>query len=241
MLSKVRVLALALPVCLLALPMGCKPKAGAKCGKEGREVCQDKGSALVCHDGKWEVMACRGAVGCVPSGDSAQCDNMNAEENDRCNLDGDFACTMDKRSFLQCSKKKWTPVGACRGPKGCAVDTKHVKCDSTVAKLDDACLKDDEGDHACAEDKKTALVCRAGKFILAGKCGGARGCKVKDDGIDCDDSVGEVGDPCDLADHYACAKDGRVLIKCVGNRFVKDEECKKGKTCKIVGDKVQCG
>ena len=42
---------------------GCKPKAGASCKIETKEVCVDDKEALVCHDGKWEEMTCRGPDG----------------------------------------------------------------------------------------------------------------------------------------------------------------------------------
>ena len=47
---------------------GCKPKAGAGCKIEMKEVCVDAKAALVCHDGKWEDMTCRGAAGCSKVG-----------------------------------------------------------------------------------------------------------------------------------------------------------------------------
>jgi hypothetical protein len=236
--SLVRKLGLAVVAALLVA--ACKPKLGGKCTKDGKEACADKASALVCHDGTWSAMACRGAMGCISAGDSASCDNMNAEENDICNLDGDYACTMDKKAYLQCEKRTWKLAGSCRGQNGCQVNTKHVKCDSSVARLDDPCMKDDEGDHACADDKKTSLVCRGAKFVLAGKCGGPQGCRLKQgDEVDCDDSSSDIGDPCDLADHFACSKDGRALLACKAGKFTKDEDCKK-KTCKVQGDKVGC-
>lgn len=222
------------------LLLGCKPKAGGSCSKEGAESCVDKQSALVCHDGKWEAMPCRGTGGCSGAGEATACDTMHANENDVCNLDGDYACSVDNKAFLTCAKHKWSLAGSCRGTNGCQVNTKNVKCDSSIAKVDDACMKDDEGSYACADDKTAMLVCKTGKYIHAGKCNGPQHCRTKPDGIDCDDSVSELGDPCHTDNHYACAKDGKMLLVCKAGKFTKDETCKAKTTCRIQGDKVGC-
>src|SRR3712207_2783718 len=92
-------------LCALTLALGCDAvkavqdlggpsfKAGDKCSEEGKEVCQDKKSALVCHKGSWELMTCNGLTGCMGSGDTSSCNNDNASAGDVCNANMDTVCT----------------------------------------------------------------------------------------------------------------------------------------------------
>ena len=93
-----------------ALLGGCKPKAGASCKIETKEVCVDAKQALVCHDGKWEEMTCRGPSGCAKTGSESSCDQTVAEDKDVCNLVNDFVCSGDKKGMLECTKNRWTFV-----------------------------------------------------------------------------------------------------------------------------------
>src|ERR1700710_2611324 len=83
---------------------GCKPKAGATCKIETKEVCVSDKQALVCHDGKWEDRTCRGPAGCAKSGSESNCDQTAAEDKDVCNLANDFVCTGDRKGMLECKK-----------------------------------------------------------------------------------------------------------------------------------------
>jgi hypothetical protein len=173
------------------------------------------------------------------AGDTANCDNMLAEPGEVCSIDADLACAVDRQSFLQCTNGTWAKAGACRGQAGCQATTKQVKCDTTIARPDDPCMKEDEGDYACSEDHRAALICRGGKFQVASKCIGPKACEVKPQGVECDDSVSEVGDSCELADHYACSKDSRFILVCRQGKFQEEKNCRP-KLCKVQGDKVGC-
>lgn len=225
------------------LSASCKPKAGASCKVETQEICVSEKVALVCHDGKWEEMSCRGPSGCAKAGNEHVCDQSVAEDKDVCNLAGDVVCTADKKSMLECTKGHWTLAQSCLGERGCAMDQKKVTCDNSVANAGDACR--DEEDYACAPDKKSALVCRGGKFVSANPCKGPKGCKVTGDTasgfkVECDDSVANVGDACEKEGHFACALDGKSIVKCVGKKFAQDDRCKAKETCQVRGDQVGC-
>jgi hypothetical protein len=223
--------------------VGCKPKAGASCKIETKEVCVEDKKALVCHDGKWEEMSCRGDKGCQKSGSDSTCDQSVAEEKDVCNLIGDFVCTADKKGMLECKGNRWTFVQSCLGERACVMEQKKVTCDNSVANLNDTCREED--DYACAPDKKSALVCRSGKFVTASKCSGKNGCRVTGDKasgykVECDDSIANIGDPCEKDGHYACAPDEKQIVKCVNKKFVADDKCKGKDKCAVRGEQVGC-
>ncbi len=105
-------LAVLLLACLLAAS-GCKPKAGRKCSPEGKEVCAGMGTALLCLDGKWTPMPCRGAKGCNGEGAIAECDQSVARASETCHLESAVTCTEDKRSSLSCKENAWQASEAC--------------------------------------------------------------------------------------------------------------------------------
>ncbi len=232
-------------VALALVTVGCKPKAGAGCKLETKEVCVGDKQALACHDGKWEEMSCKGPAGCAKQGNDYQCDQTVADDKDVCNIVEDHLCTADKKSMLECKKDhKWAFVQNCLGARGCVLEQKKVTCDNSLANANDDCTEDD--DYACTVDGKTALVCRNKKFQVASNCKGKNGCKVstdKDKGtakIECDDSIAAVGEPCEKENHFACAPDERSIVKCVNKKFVQDDRCKGRDKCAVKGDQVGC-
>jgi hypothetical protein len=216
---------------------GCSPKAGRNCSTEGREHCTDVHHALVCVAGRWKEVPCKGPQGCAGAGEKSHCDDAVADAQEACGAESDVACSSDRRAYLTCANHTWTLAGSCRGPKACTVGANEVTCDSTLARLDDACNR--AGNHACSEDQKSVLVCTAGKFVLASRCLGPKACSIAGDQVSCDDSLGEVGDPCE-GDHYACAVDGRAVLQCKAARLAHDEACGKRQACKVQGNKVGC-
>jgi hypothetical protein len=231
-------------VCALALAfVACKPKAGASCKLELKEVCIGDKQALACHDGKWEEMSCKGPQGCAKAGSDYACDQTVAEDKDVCNVSDDHLCTADKKSMLECTKqRKWAFVQNCLGTKGCVLEAKKVTCDNSLANTGDDCTEED--DYACSVDGKTALVCRAKKFIVASNCKGKLGCKVSSDKnaskVECDDSIAAVGEPCEKEGHYACAPDEKSIVRCVSKKFVQDDKCKGREKCAVKGEQVGC-
>lgn len=225
------------------LLVGCKPKAGASCQLETKELCLDDKQALACHEGRWETMPCRGPAGCAKRGSENVCDQSIAEANDVCNLAGDFVCQGDKKSMLECQKNRWVVAQSCLGERGCVTDAKKVVCDNSIANLGDACREED--DYACAPDKASALVCRQGKFVVATNCKGKKGCRVSGDKgtgfrVECDDSIAAIGDPCDKEGHFTCAPDEKQILKCVNKKFVGDDKCKPREKCQVKGELVGC-
>lgn len=222
---------------------GCKPKAGAGCKIETKEACIDDKKALACHEGKWEEMSCRGPAGCAKNGGEAACDQTVAEDKDVCNLANDYVCSGDKKGMLECARNRWSFVQSCLGDRGCTMESKKVTCDNSIANAGDACRE--EEDYACSPDKKNALVCRGGKFGVASNCKGKNGCRVTGDKnagfkVECDDSIANLGDPCDKDGHFACSPDEKQIVKCTGKKFVADDKCKKQEKCAVKGELVGC-
>lgn len=223
--------------------VACKPKVGGSCKIETKEICVDDKKALVCHDGKLEEMLCRGPKGCSKGTGDGQCDQSVAEEKDVCNLASDFVCTSDKKGMLECKGNHWTFVQSCLGERACVMEQKKVTCDNSVANLNDSCREED--DYACSPDKKSALVCKSGKFAIASRCSGKNGCRVTGDKasgfkVECDDSIANIGDPCEKDGHYACAPDEKQIVKCVNKKFAADDKCKGREKCAVRGEQVGC-
>jgi hypothetical protein len=226
---------------------GCKPKAGAACKIDTSEFCLSEKEGLACHEGTWEAMACKGPLGCTKNGSEFVCDQSVAKEGEACNVAGSFVCTAEKSSMLECVKNRWSLSQTCLGERACVLTDKKVTCDNSIANVDDKCPAEDDGlDYACTPDKKAALVCRKGKFALASPCKGPKACRVAGDKtagfkVECDDSVANVGDPCEKEGHYACAPDERSLVRCKDKRFVQDDKCSKGKEkCGLRDNQVGC-
>ncbi|MDB4945163.1 MAG: hypothetical protein JWP97_4697 [Labilithrix sp.] len=238
------VLALGSAAPLGALGSGCKPKAGGACKIETKETCTDDKQALACHDGKWEPMPCRGASGCTKQGSESVCDQSVAEEKDVCNLVNDFVCSPDKKGMLECVKNHWAFSQACLGDLGCTTEAKKVVCDNSFANVGDVCREED--DYACGlTDKKAALVCKSGKFVLASQCRGKNACKVAGNAkagfkVECDDSIAVPGDACDKELHYSCTPDEKQIVRCVNKKYVADDKCTKNQKCAVKGELVGC-
>lgn len=232
---------------LLALAIvaaaGCKPKVGGSCKIELKETCSSDKQALACHDGRWDLLACRGSGGCSKAGRQDVCDQSAATEKDTCNLASDFVCTDDKKAMLECKANKWTSVQTCLGARGCTMEAKKVNCDNTVANVGDPCRE--ENDFACAPDGKTAVVCRGGKFTASSVCRARNGCKVANEKgrleIECDDSIARAGDPCEKEAHFACSEDEKAILKCRDHKFGVDETCKRRtEKCVVRGELIGC-
>ena len=88
-------------------------------------------------------------------------------------------------------------------------------------------------------------MCRSGKFTVASNCKGKNACRVTGDKsagfkVECDDSIANIGDPCDKESHFACAPDEKQIVKCVGKKFVADDKCKSNEKCAVKGELVGC-
>lgn len=103
--------------------------AADTCAKasEGHASCgSDKKSKVVCTGGKYAVGACRGPDGCKEEGSTVTCDVSISVVGDGC--DGSsYACSVDKKSVLQCKGGKFAVHEACK--KACGTKGDAVGCD----------------------------------------------------------------------------------------------------------------
>ncbi|MFO0678337.1 MAG: hypothetical protein U0169_17500 [Polyangiaceae bacterium] len=167
------------------LGAGCseKPQVGGKCpaNRDGRLVCQDPTSALVCRGESWQALPCRGPQGCKAQGEKGEdvfCDHSIGTVGDRCLLDKDVVCGSDKTSVLVCSGGKFALSEACRGPKGCEVAGKQVRCDQSTAVPGEPCAEDKA--LGCAADAKAVLTCKDKKFTVTRTCKEPKGTVAED-------------------------------------------------------------
>lgn len=155
-----------------------------------------------------------------------------AKPGDKCtgSAPGLPACA-DPSTALVCASGVVTAL-PCRGPKACAATRAQVECDNSLANVGDNC--DQLGDVACAVDKKSALECQNGKFVLAEPCKGARGCIVEGNEISCDNDVSDVDDPCRTEGDYACTSDKAMVLKCVNKKFTALNACRGKDACRVM-------
>lgn len=106
-----------------------------------------------------------------------------------------------------------------------------MTCDQSVAAPGDACTRPG---FACTADRKSAVSCQGGAFVLAETCSGRFGCRTAPyDGfapggsgnILCDNDVAREGDPCLDEGDYACTSDGSLALRCTGKKMTKFREC----------------
>jgi hypothetical protein len=101
-----------------------------------------------------------------------------------------------------------------------------------------------EPGYACTEDGRTRLRCEGGAYRLASTCKGPKACAVEAGKVACDDSVGDVEDPCVLApddSNYACSTDATQEIVCQKpGRFHVAKSCRGSKGCYIQDERVHC-
>jgi hypothetical protein len=89
---------------------------------------------------------------------------------------GEALCST-KTTALTCQGGKLAQV-ACRGPLGCTKFQEKANCDDSEAAEGDTCMGDGDDEYACTSDKKRALVCKNGRFVLSLVCRGKGGCAL---------------------------------------------------------------
>ena len=174
---------LGLLVALTALT-GCKAAPGKSCFDEGSAAC-DGSRMLTCRAKTWEEVACAGPKGCTQSGRFVDCDETVAVAGTPCSNDspdGYSSCSVDHKTRLKCAFGAWHEDIPCRGPKGCAVVSRFVDCDDSVAKVGDACERDS---ITCSDDASAVLVCRTGRYALDTPCSPGR-CTVSGSTVGCE-------------------------------------------------------
>ena len=232
-------------LCAIAF-VGCnKPKAGGKCTTDGQTSgsykgsCLGKDAALVClNDVYTEVKCEKGPVGCMATMGSVACDIV-VDEDEPCFGDKEFTCSsgeLPHQKMLKCKKNKWKLEMACKSSKGCVENAKGVSCQSAEAEEGDSCKQKDSG--SCSPDKKNLLVCDGKKFFVASTCRGQNKCRAAGNKIECDTSMAEIDDPCEEDGKLSCDTEKKVMLKCNGKKFVKEQACKK--RCNNAFDKYSC-
>ncbi len=225
-----------LAVCFFA---ACKPAPGGKCDR-GEARCLDATHELVCDDGLFVDVPCRGKAGCNTVQETTTCDISRNQLGDRCGKadEGAAICAGDK-AMLACHSGKFERV-PCLGPRGCELASGQANCDQSIAEAGDACKK--ENAKACSADKSRVLACKLGRMSELYVCRGEALCNSEGGKLTCDQTVAKLGDICDkgLSGHIACSPDKRSLIKCEAERFVPSEKCKPGTVCTVSGQSTTC-
>jgi len=115
--------------------------AGDSCTHPGFACTPDKRSDLTCRQGEFVLAEpCAGPFGCrvAPfdgfAAGSVLCDTDVARAGDPCLAEGEYACTADRGTALQCLGKRMSAAGICDGPKGCTVV--HLKPKGTATECD---------------------------------------------------------------------------------------------------------
>lgn len=224
-----------------------KPKAGDPC-LPNQAICNvDKVSALGCGaDGKLFEMTCRGAKGCFTQGKAVECDDSVANLNDGCDEENEPACSVDKKSALECHGNKFALGETCKGSRGCVVNGENITCDNDISDIGDPCHF--EGDYACTPDKTYALKCVGKKMTKLNSCRGAKACRVlelpqeKKIEFVCDDTLAQLGDSCDEEGEHACSMDKKSIYVCKGLVFTMLNACTGPKGCSFddKGEKFEC-
>lgn len=223
---------------IVILVPGCKPKVGASCkGAEG--ACVDKDTALLCVDGKWAEVECRGTIGCMKSGlpvgtGPVECAHDKAEAGEACEDEDEATCSGDKKQMLKCQGHTWKVQMECSGVHGCVNNAKEVNCTGGIDKEGAAC--DEDGTYSCTPDQSKMLVCKGKKMVVAAMCKGQNKCRLSGKAVNCDYSLGDVGDPCEDK-MIACSMDKKAFLECKGGTYVKKSDCKQ---CTPFLDHIDC-
>ena len=114
-----------------------------------------------------------------------------------------------------------------------------VQCKGLKQKAGDKCTSN--GRLECT-DPSTALLCLNGTLVTD-PCRGPKGCSGIGAQSDCDDDLGQVGEPCRVDSsgaNYACSTDLNSELNCQNNKWAVESTCKGPNHCKVTGSTVNC-
>ncbi len=149
-----------------------------------------------------------------------------------CNRPDALVCTAPDRALVCRAATFWEI--ACGGPRGCQAET--GVCDTSVGVSGDTCPVG-TASFACTADRASALVCDSGHFKLWRACRGPLHCSASDDaGVQCDTSLGQIGDSCARANSEVCSIDGRTLLRCDGQTLKPASSCRGPDACRVHRD-----
>lgn len=195
---------------------------------------QDSQTMVVCRNGAYKLMPCRGATHCQQRGpQNAVCDVSVAVPGDECEGE-EAACSTDGQSMLSCQNGRMAQASPCRGANHCQVQGTRISCDTSVGAVGDTCSADYGA--ACSADGLSMLHCVDGHVAVMNPCRGPDGCKVNGRMVSCDESLAAVGDACE-GSNAACRVDGLALLECSGGTFTQTRECA---SCVVQGSRVMC-
>jgi hypothetical protein len=141
---------------------------------------------LACHGGRYALIPCRGAAGCVNGAGRALCDTSIAQQGDVCRDENSKACADDRSQVLICKQHTMQRYYLCRGPNGCTSSAGKLSCDTSIAKEGDACDKKLEGQaFSCSPDATAILVCKGGALALDETCKAGQKCAPLESGTRC--------------------------------------------------------
>jgi hypothetical protein len=245
-----RLVAAVFSVCLvvcLSQCKGLKPTPGGPCVTNNKFTCNDPASAMLCQNGKYVTMACRGPKGCRGVGANSQCDDNLAQEGDACQttLNDNYSCSVDHLKELICKDGKFATARTCKGPKKCTVNTlaEEIECDDSIGDVGDVCRAEPgDANYGCSTDKKIEVVCDAAtsKFQPSNTCRGMKGCYIDNQRVYCDQSAARVGDKCRPVDNHSCSEDATTELKCSPQfTWMVQRPCKHS-GCKVKNSEVYC-
>ncbi len=230
-------------ICLFIVS-GCSPKPGKSCSSNDKPTCLDAATLLECKDGVWLASGCLGPKGCESNEKEYACDTSLAKAGDVCTKESRYSCSTDKKAQLRCKAGKWTTMAQCTKEPGCNVGSFLNSCPGAVANEGDECdmgTDPKKKSYLCTTDKKSALLCKDGKWKAIEQCLGKDGCGSSMFSIKCDGPTAKVGDDCDFEDKpdYACSADGKAQLICKANGWALDKNCrgKEGCTTSVLGIK----
>ncbi len=239
MIRKTLALVITGAISLLLAP-GCSPKPGKSCDEKDKPVCFDKTTALECKGGTWQAAPCLGPSGCESDGANIACDVTLAKGGDICREKDEkrYSCTTDKKTQLRCKSGKWAIMAQCTGESGCDAKGIFANCSGSVSNDGDDCELPDDAkrkSYTCSVDKKSMLVCMAGKWKAVEQCLAQEGCNSLGLMVRCNGPTAKAGDVCDGGEKpdYACSTDGKAQLVCSpgANKWAMENACRGAKGC----------
>jgi hypothetical protein len=161
-----------------------------------------------------------------------------------CSVEGALYCSEDGASAARCESQLLVPTGLrCLGnASGCGSEPQSdsFTCGSGLdlrvyAQAGSPCA--DDGQTACAFDRKSVVWCRDGAWVQALRCGPAACVELP--GMDsgsfygCSNRGASPGDLCELENGAGlCSADLRHVLQCASGSFAVSETCGSGEECR---------
>lgn len=165
---------------------GNKPGDPCSLDEDGAAICSGHDVMVACHGGRYALVPCRGALGCSNAEGRALCDGSLAEPGDPCRGENVKACSVDSTQVLICKQGVMQRFYQCRGKGGCTSQANKLTCDTSLARLGDACDQKLEGQaFACTPEKTAVLSCKGGAFVLEQSCKSGQVCEVNGTTTEC--------------------------------------------------------